>query len=220
MAQNVTLSSLRASVRFDGDCVSTRVFSDARVDYAINQACRRVWNLLIRCRPSHCVRTQTPSTTANVDTVALAAAFMKIRHIDVLDGDYYPLFPFNLSEQWRFRNVSQPRGLRYCPVEQNIVIAPTPTAVWSLRIRYFPAFTALVADGDTFDGINGFEDLVIADAVCRLKRRESMPHQEWITERDRMIKEVEDNAEVDDGEPFYLSGHGPNDIDDELLVVP
>jgi hypothetical protein len=41
-----------------------------------------------------------------------------------------------------------------------------PTGVWVLEMEYVPAATLLVADGDTFDGVSGWEEL-IANLMAR-----------------------------------------------------
>lgn len=225
MSVTVTLSTLRARTRFLGDFENSRVISDVRLDEVLNANLRKVWDLLLRHRPDPYITEQSgpPATVANVATVALAANFYRLREVEVLDGgDYYKLRPVNVGEAWRFSTASAaPRGLRYRPQGANLVLVPTPPAVYTLRIYYFPAFTALVNPGDTFDGVNGYEDLVIARSIVDLKMRESMPAGEWSQRVVDLTREIMEAAsDLDAGEPFYLSGTGPEGADEDMWWAP
>lgn len=234
MASVITLDELRARVRFLGDFQNSRLGQtslaegEARLLEVINANIRKVWDLLLRFRPDAYVVRQgnNPATTANLATVALAADFYRLRQVEISDGGtWHRLRPVNLSEGWRYQRASSaPTNLRYRVEGSNLVLAPTPTAVHSLRIFYLPAFEALrdpdpedeEDEGVTeFDGINGYEDLVIARCIVDLKMREGMAAGEWMTRVEQLTREVQEAAgDLDAGEPFYLSGGA--DIDDEV----
>lgn len=225
MSVTVTLAQLRTRVRFEGDFENSRVISDARLDEVINAAIRKVWDLLLRHRPDPYITEQAgpPATVANVATVALAANFYRLRQVEILDsGEYSKLRPVNVSEAYRFgRSSAAPRGFRYRLQGANLVLVPTPTAVHTLKIYYLPAFTALVLAADTFDGINGYEDLVIARSICTLKRRECQPMGEFAQQVVDLTREiVEAASDLDAGEPFYLSGTGPEGADEDMWYAP
>lgn len=225
MTVNVTLLTLRTRTRFLGDFENSRVISDTRLNEVINANIRKVWDLLLRHRPEPYITEQSgpPVTVANTATVALASNFYRLRGVQVLDGgNYFKLQPVNVSEAWRFNTAAAaPRGFRYRIQGANLVLVPTPTAVYTLRVYYFPAFTALSADIDTFDGVNGYEDLVIARSIVDLKLRESMPAGEWSQRALELGREVTEAAsDLDAGEPFYLSGTGAEGIDEDLWWAP
>lgn len=225
MAVNVTLDQMRTRVRFLGDFENSRVISDARLDEVINANLRKVYDLLLRHRPEPYITEQSgpPVTVANSPNVALASNFYRLREVEVYDGgNYYKLRPVNLSEAWRFNApAAAPRGFRYRVQGANLVLVPTPTAVYTLRVYYFPAFTALASGSSAFDGVNGHEDLVIARSVVDLKMRESMPAGEWSQRVLALTKEVMEAAgEVDSGDPFWLSGTGPEGIEEDLWWTP
>lgn len=215
MAVSVTLDTLRNRVRFLGDFENSRIVTDERLDEIINANVRKVWDLLLRHRPEQYITEQSgnPATAANDATVTLAADFYRLRKVEWLDGSRYRrLRPINVSVAHRWSTAGSPCGYRIQGNE--LVIVPTPNAVYSLRIYYLPAFAALVEDDDEFDGINGYEDLVIALSIVDLKLRESMPFGEWMGRAEKLTRELIDAAELDAGEPFLLSG-GLYDQDEE-----
>jgi hypothetical protein len=225
MPANVTLSQLRTRTRFLSGLENSRSVSDARLNEVINASIRKVWDLLLRHRPDPYTTEQTPApvTVANQASVALAANFYRLREVEVLDsGNYFRMRPINVSEAWRFENsTSQPRALRYRVQSNSLVIVPTPSAAYTLRVYYYPSFTALALDTDTFDGVNGYEDLVIARSIVDIKLRDSMPFGDWQSRVEVLQREImEASADVDAGQPFFLSGTGPEGGYNDDWIAP
>jgi hypothetical protein len=52
---------------------------------------------------------------------------------------------------------------------------PVPTGAVTARLQYVPVFTDLVADGDTFDGINGWEKMVALGVAMEMRTIEKRP---------------------------------------------
>lgn len=214
MPATKTLAQLRTTVRFEGDFENSRIISDARLDDTINKAAREVWDFYADFRPDLLVIVQAgaPVTAPGVPIVALAPNFYRLRQVEIFEGDRsHRLHEVNLSEAWRYQSgPAVSWSLRYRVQNNNLYFHPTPTTANGLAIFYIPTLTPLVATTDTFDGINGFEDLLVCRAVLSLLRREKMPTQEFETEAERLEKRIRDGAEqLNTGEPFYLSGTGP-----------
>jgi len=177
MTATVTFAIIKNRIRFEADFenATAAVVDPTRLNEVANGAMRRVWALLLRHRPDHCLAEAALATTANSQTVSLPAAFQQLRLLEILDGSsYVPMSPYALGDQWRLQQagaVASPADIRYRIQGTALKLAPTPTAVYELRLYYLPTFTPLVLDADTFDGINGFEDLVIAEGVLDLLRR-------------------------------------------------
>lgn len=211
MAKNVTLTTLIATVRFQGDFESSRIMSDANITAAINSAGAELWDLLLDCRPDQYITTTTSlSTTAASDSVTLPTDFYRLRMVEVLDGSiYHTLRPHNLSEAWRYQLTgSAPSRFTYRIQSGALRILPTPQAVYSLRISYFKPYTDFVLGADTFDAVNDYEDLIVARVIAKLRGgREGMDSSWWDGEAARLERSIRDTAgDVDAGEPFALSG--------------
>ena len=210
MPATFTLAQLRTRVRFLGDFENSRIISDARLDEVINGNLRRVWDLLLDHRVTPYVKIQAgnPVTAPGTATVALAADFYRLRQVLIsVGGILTPLHEINQAEAWKFQTGFQPYGLRYTFRANTLVLYPTPTAVYSLEIQYYPTMVPLALVSDTFDFVNGSDDLLIARCVLDLKMRESMPAQEWEARVQQYTKETIDAvSDVNAGEPFLLSG--------------
>lgn len=224
MAKTVTLLELRTRVRFEGDFENSIPIDDDRLNEVINSQIDTLWNLLLRYRGDAYAKEQSPAPTTTIgsEVVTLAADFYKLQQVEILDGgNYVRLKPHSPLDRGALSATSlTPRRLRYRfqaaaagngPV---LRLVPQPTAVWTLRVTYMPSATELVADGDTFDGVAGFEDMVIALSVAKLKMRESMPSGEWQALVNKLTSDITaDAGGIDDGTPFTLGT--TERIDDE-----
>lgn len=218
MADNVTLSALRDEVRFLGDFENSRVVTDTRLNARINNAIKGLWDLLLLHRADAYVKEQNPAPTSTPGSniLALPADFYRLRCVEVLVGsDYFPVRTHNLRDAWRIerRGAGQPRGLRYRIQGATLRLAPTPTQVYTFRVHYLPVFADLVADGDTFDGINGYDDLVVWSVIADLKRREGTNPAEAEGKVAALTKPIITAMTDIDAEPFSLAG-GRDLVDD------
>lgn len=210
MAKTITLAQLIERVRFQGDLENSRVASDARITEIVNRGIEGVWDLLLDTRPEQYITTTTLTTTPGSDSVALPADFYRLRLVEIFDGSLYrPLKPHNVSEAWRYQlGASTPARMTYRVESDTLRILPVPTQAWTLRVRYHKPATDLVSGADTFDGVNGYEDLVIARSIALLRGgREGMDSTWWDQEAARLEADVRRSATpLDAGEPFALSG--------------
>lgn len=218
MADTVTLLELRASVRDLGGFDNSRRVDNTKLTESINEAIKDTYRTLAKERPDEYLTLQQTVTVANNDAIALAANFLRLVNVEISDGstgDYRKLDKVNVREARRFTSANA-WTMRYRRQGANLKLHPTPTAVWPVRIWYIPRVAELVADGDTWDGIAGYESLVIAVAIYKRQLRENMPDLErWLREISRLKGEIAADAENDDEEPYYLSGTGPNDLDED-----
>ncbi len=51
---------------------------------------------------------------------------------------------------------------------RKIAIMPASDQAYAYNVWYLPVLADLAADGDTFDGVAGWEDFIVWDVVCRL----------------------------------------------------
>lgn len=208
MAKISTLEKMRARVLFLGDFPNSRKFLPAIVDEEINNAIEDTWDVLIDSRPEYYVLEQTPApvTVAGNDTVALAPTLLHLRKAEIFDGSRWrKLKVINLAESHRVR-IGSGRPIRYRIQGSSLKLYPLPDSAYQMRIYYTPSFVDLVADTDTFDGINGFEEHAIVGAIYKLKMREQMPSNEWLQELQRLETKMRAAAKLDTGEPYYLAG--------------
>lgn len=211
MPRNVTLSTFRTDLRFETGFDNSRVFSDTRLNAYVNDAIADVWDMLLDARPDYYVAEHSVVTVIGTSTVALASDHYRIRAVRVLIGGYpFPVHPVNLTEAWRFeRGVASARNWRYRQQGSSLRIVPTPAEVATLRVYYLPYAPTLSADGDTWDGISGYERLVVLLAKRGMFARERMPTGDLDREIDEETKKIRAAAgDLDAGQAFYLDGQG------------
>lgn len=157
MAANVTLAQLRTRVRQRADIENDTHVSNTELNTYINDAISHLWDMLVMAaEPDYYRKTVTLTLVPGQLSYALSSVFpagdfYKIRQVYVQDGD-------------RLRPIDPIQGMSVQP-------AVAPRAAEVLTIHYIPTSTVLVADGDTFDGINGWEELVVIMAAIDVKTK-------------------------------------------------
>lgn len=172
----------RAKVRADfDDAASAGFMTDAKWTEFINQGCQKVYHLLVKARGHEFYVTQDDfNTVAGTSEYAMPSDhFLTLSlHVAASSGSSWRRVKgwqeSDLGRLW-----SATRGTHsdvYGRVQAtNVVLLPTPTQVFRVRHRYVPTFTKLTADGDTFDGVNGWEEMVVLHAaMAALKKEGSM----------------------------------------------
>jgi hypothetical protein len=218
MARTRTLLQLRTDVRTEGDYSRSTVFTDAILTRWLNLALSEVYDLLRSKWADYYTIETTLVTVAGVDTVALPSDFLSMLRLDLKNGDiYYRINRYPLTEETDFQRAAQlgPNDAKYHYrlEKNNIRLSPQPSGVDTLRISYIPCFTELSADGDTFDGFNGWEDLAVQMVLRKCDARE----EKSTTERDREIARLTQRVlKAADGrdaaEPTLLSDNTSGDF--------
>lgn len=211
MARTRTLTNLLSDVRVEGDYNRSAVFTDTILTRWINQAIARVYNLLTAADPELYAKEASLTTTASQDYVNLPADFLKLLRLDILTSTstYARLFRYALAEENNYQdligNATTESRYRYNVQGSKIKLKPTPGVVDTLRIVYVPCVTDLSLGSDTFDGLNGYEDLVVQYVLLRCDLRE----EKAIGERLQVIQQLEAAIRAaadarDEAEPFLL----------------
>jgi hypothetical protein len=205
MARTRTLTLLRTEVRQRADIESaTTRFPDSELTRYINQGIAELYDLLVDARGRSYYRKSTPqSITTTVDTVtyALSSDFYKL--IAVRNEDSFPLSNFGPVEEadLAFDSSTVDRPLFYDLQGAYIALRPYHRAGYTVIVDYVPCATQLSSDGDTFDGINGWEDYVVAFAArqCALKDEVYERADRLVAEMQRLERRISGLAPNRDG---------------------
>lgn len=206
MARNRTLANLRADVRFLSDTQGLTVrHVDADLSRAINQSIQRFREMVSANSINHYLTSVTKTTTAGatspypfqtLDLSSETPAVVRVYAVDALiRGNVVPLTPEQFSARADYQGS---RGLTGQPAAfanwttYKLAILPAPDAVYSLVVWYLPQATDLSADGDTFDGIAGYEEWVVWDVVVKLINRDQFPqlYATATAERDALKRDM------------------------------
>lgn len=176
---SITLAQLKSQARDRADMTNSSFVSDSELVNYINASIAELHDLLIAAYDSDYFITEyTFSTVANTATYALPADFYKIRGIDSrINGDSWAsIQPFNFNERNSNNELvaylSFGNNIRYRLVGSNLMLSPTPTGVYNMKMWYIPVATKLTLDADTLSDLNQYAEYVIVDAAIKMMAKE------------------------------------------------
>lgn len=158
MARTSTLLELRTWARQLADVENDPNITDAELTALANRHLTEVYDALVDAGPPEYFASSTTITTVSGTSVyALPADFraMLDAYAQESSTELRRLFAMRSGERSMYRN---------------------PTGAWTVTLEYIPTAPTLAADGDTFDGVSGWEEL-IALLMARdvMIKRESDP---------------------------------------------
>jgi hypothetical protein len=200
MALNVTLLDLRTQVRDRADVKHSTFVTDTEINSYINSAYAELYDMLVKSTEDYYIVSAPIVFNGAVDKVALPSDFYKLNGVDYsINGIVQPMEKFVFQDRNKY--VYNTNVVRYRIVKDSIVLKPLPAAQ-TITIWYTPSITPLTSDGDTVDGVNGWEDWIVLSAaiVCLIKEESDvsmlLAEQAGLSKR---IKEMSINR--DQGKP-------------------
>ena len=217
--REVALSTLRLRVRraVDSEGATSR-FSDAELNDYINESLAELYELIRSAFGQDYYRKVYSFTTGgNSATYNLPSDFLALISVDVPLGGNLVLTarPFMENERNKFKffpfgawTMHQPIYYRLTgatdgtgATAQTISFIPTPTGTYTVNVNYVPVPPVLSADGDTFDGVAGWEEYAVADAAikCALKNQQFDLMQALEGRKAQIMARIEKMAAEHDG---------------------
>lgn len=214
MPRNVTLLDLRTRVRQRANMENSTFVTDSEVSSLVNEGIAGLYNLLVQARGQEYYAADTSiATVANQSVYDLPADFYQLLDITALiSSETYKLKRYQMADIARLSQpgVTSPATLPQYRIRgqfnttTNVVqlqILPLPTQVYTISIYYVPAPVLLAADGDTCDGIAGFEEWVVLDAAIRCLQKEESDVSFLAAEREKVearIRNLRDDRDAGD----------------------
>ena len=146
--------------RTDNEGLSaTDRFPDLECIYYLNRAVYQFWRIMVESRAGNWkVSTTSLVTTAGTSLYALDTTFYRLLNVNAtIDQRKQWLVPFDENERAVLSDTNvgwTGRPFRYSLVGSNIEFLPTPSAAYTIEVRFVPDPPTLVAGG-TFDAVNG-----------------------------------------------------------------
>lgn len=155
-----------------GQSDTDHFITNAELNAFINASAAELYDLILAAYDGDYYLTSTTftSTASNLE-YSLPVDFYKLKGLErQISGDVYEdIAKFNFKD----RNKG---GLRYRLRGANIRFTQVPEVGQTYRLWYVPTATVMSADGDAFEGINGFEEYIVIDAAIKmLVKEESDP---------------------------------------------
>lgn len=182
MSRNVTLLQLRTDIATQADIVGgTARYPAATLNRFINQSIQRFREKLSSEGASHFLvaasGTMTTGATApyqfgTIDLTAVNPSCVRTFGVDIqLNSGIFTTLshsPFQSRSDFGGPIVlSEPRAWAHYQ-HAKIAILPAPDRAYAYNVWYLPVLADLALDGDTYDGVAGWEDFIVWDVVCRL----------------------------------------------------
>lgn len=177
-----TFGQLKQRSRERADMVNSQFISNSELESLVNESATELYDLLVTTLGAdYYVEELAFPLVANQDTYPLPNDFYKMAGVDLISGSGKPLTvkPFMFQERNRYNNsliydasTDGVLRLRYRIVGNNIRFIPDVRANYSVSLWYHPACPVMTNDVDTFDGINGYEELVILLTAMKMLQKE------------------------------------------------
>jgi len=182
MARLVTRAQLVARVRQRADVQNDPHVDAAEVIDLINEKITRVWDLLVMAAPPDYYTTDLEYTTASAqETYDLPPDFYKVRRV------------------WQVLG-TRVKPLDYVDDSQRHFYEP-PTGGETARLRYIQCAPTLDDDADTFDGVNGWEELIVLDAAIDIVNKQERNPAALLERRAGEERRIQGMAFRDAGAP-------------------
>lgn len=198
MARNVTLSQLRSDARLYADerpGSGSSFITETECTRLVNLAIAELYDLLVAARGHEYYETVSTalSTSSGTATVSLPNDFYQLLAVHLQwSANCLEAVPDLAHVQDRHALMNMATWAQGTPKAFRLrgslmEFFPTPTTSTTLALRYIPAFTDLSADGDTFDGINGWERYVTLRVAIEMRVISQRPYAdlERLLEREK-----------------------------------
>lgn len=183
MASSVTLAQLRLDARLYADQrpgSSNTFISETELTRLVNLKARELYDLLVEARGADYYANEgTIAIVSGTSRYSLPADFYQLSSVTLewASQDFELMFPIgstrerNNFQNWQGYEQNWTRYSRkgYKLRASQIEFLPEPRTDVTCRLQYVPVFTALVADGDTFDGINGWEKMLALGVAIEMR---------------------------------------------------
>lgn len=210
MARTRTLSELRSDARWQADIEGLTVrYTDARITRALNQSIQEFREALSDAGDPYYLTQSTGSLTVGATSPypfgaltvsALSPALLRVYGLDIKVGDrWVNLEPISFEQRNQFQpgwlsgstTTGQPCAFFMFNATQ-VAYSPAADRAYEYILYYLPVPTDLSADGDTLDGVAGWEEWVVFNAVSKLHTRDSYLQQaaQIDAERSRLMQGI------------------------------
>jgi len=207
-----TLAQLREAARERADQQyvagvpeTDKFVTDSELNGYVNRSISELYDLIISCYGNdYYVGSENISLISNQSAYALPVTFYQMLGVDLVinDNNFITLKPFMFQERNQTKGYpalsNSGGGYSYHLRGSEIVFQPTPMATNSVKLWFIPLAVVLVADSDTLQGFNGWEEYVIIDAAIKMAIKQENNVEELYRSKNDMvlrIKQMADNRD-------------------------
>lgn len=188
-ARTFTIDALITRLEQLCDIENDTHLSSAEKFSIMNSAIAETWDLLCEVglgeKKLSSATFNSVSGTQDYDLFTIASDFYRIHSLYVNEGNghYRPLTRINPSEVAPFK---------------------APTSAVSLKLYYIP-YSPVLTTGQSFDGINGWEEHTLMTAACAVKMKREEDYNLFYRRKKELEQRIRSAGAVDRGEPMRVS---------------
>ncbi|MEI8255942.1 MAG: hypothetical protein WCJ30_09750 [Deltaproteobacteria bacterium] len=167
---------MRSDVRLRADLVGNLFVTDAEINEYLNQGIAEFYDRLVGARGQEYVAIEQTITTTGVEAYALPANHYETIYVELdLGGPRTRLTSYSMHERAGIiGSTTNGTPIAFRLQNANISFLPAPTAGFTIRHWYQPASPRLVTDGDSVDGVDGWEEYAIWRSVAYCQQKEQL----------------------------------------------
>ena len=202
--RTLTFGELKTRSRERADMVNSQFISNTELEGLVNESMTELYDMLVTTLGADYYVTDTSFQLVSGQSVySLPIDFYKMAGVDLASGSgkAVSLRPFQFQERNRFNNAliydSSTNGftnLRYRIIGNDIKFIPEVSSNQTVTLWYHPACEVLTNDLDTFNGVNGYEELVIVLTAIKMLSKEESDTSSLERRYQYLIKRIQDSA--------------------------
>ena len=204
MSRSVTPATIVQRVQDRGEFLNSYISTTTLTDWA-SESAAELYDIICGVTPEYFISTTNVTVVAGTATYALPSDFYKCVGLDVLDRNGYwrNMERFQFGSRNNYQSMASDRNLtRYSIKGSNILLVPTPNWTSTLKLWYLPNFTSFSTVTTTFDGVNGWDEFIVADLLVKCAMKEESDPGPFLAQKEAQRKRIIDMcAERDLGEP-------------------
>lgn len=205
VTRSIDLSTLRTRARQRSDMENSTFVSDSEFNNYINAAAAELYDMLVSAYgPEYWMKTATIPQTSGTSEYDLPTDFYKLLGVDAdesSNGVAYSLLPFQFEQRnmyqepnlmgglirarYRIKGAATPDGV------SKLEILPNNTGIANINVHYIPLFSDMVADSDSVNGFNGWEEYIVLRAAFKALVKEESSTTQVERELENMEKRLE-----------------------------
>ena len=195
MARTQTLLQLRTRARQFCGMENSLFITDAELTGYLNQSiCDLESQLEAAGAFARKPQSSAITCTAGTETVSTPSSTLAVYGVDLsVDSTTRTLERIEFDERNMFREWSVPTNgtPAFFRVDgTNIHLYPTPNRAYTGTVYYYKAHVDLSADGDTYDGVNGWDNYAVWSAVAIMLAKQEGDPQFAMSERGRWLQTI------------------------------
>lgn len=219
-----TLGAVRLAAQQRADMVNSDFVSRQEWNDYINHSYTELYDILVQVYADDYYMAAPyafQTDNRNPGLYPLPADFYKLMGIDLALGTqpggsnpngWFTLRKFNFGSRNNYLYGNVPvsflglNGLRYRLEGNYVEFIPYPAQNQTIRLRYIPRPTTLLADSDILDGISGWDEYVVVDVAIKAMQKEESDVQVLMAQKAALLVRITAAASNRDaGEPECVS---------------